>query len=81
MTEKEFNEAKHKALMKALPHYLAPDRFGPARLTLDETALLMSPSADALVAKSAVSRLEKSALLKLKDRFASFGVRSLSDLI
>lgn len=81
MTEKEFKEAKAAALEKIMPHYAAPDRFDLPKMTLEETALLLSPSADRVMAKSAVSKKEKTALLKLRAKFADMGVTSLEDIL
>ena len=81
MTENEFKEKKAAALAKAMPHYADPANVDLPKMTVEETALLMSPSADRLVPKSAVSRKEKSALLKLKEGFARIGVTSLADIL
>lgn len=81
MTENEFKEKKAAALAKAMPHYADPVNMGLPKMTVEETALLMSPSADRLVPKSAVSRKEKTALLKLKEGFARIGVTSLADIL
>ena len=81
MTEKEFKEKKAAAVAKAMPHYADPANVGLPKMTLEETALIMSPSADRLVPKSAVSRKEKTALLKLKEGFAKLGVTSLADIM
>ena len=81
MTEREFKEAKLAALEKVMPYFMAPDRFSLPKMTLEETALLMSKGPDGIMSKSVVSKLEKTALLKLKDRFAKLGVISLEDLL
>ena len=52
MTEREFKEAKLAALEKVMPYFMAPDRFSLPKMTLEETALLMSKGPDGIMSKS-----------------------------
>jgi len=81
ISEKDFKARKAVALEAVVPHMLSPGAYPAPRLSLEECALLLAKSADAVPSRLAVSKAECSALAKMRESLAKMGISRVSDVI
>lgn len=73
-----FKTMKNAALRKSVLGLLEPSKFGGERMTLEETAALLSAKPGD-VSRGSVFRDEHLALEKMKDSLVHMGIRSFAD--
>ena len=79
--ENKFKELKTAALEKVLPYFMDPLSYPIQKLSLDECAALMSPSAEKMLSRTAMCKCEHSALQKMKQGLARMGITSMADVL
>lgn len=78
--EKDFRERKTALLERVAPHMLDPDSYPMPRLSLEDCAILMAPSADRVPSRMTMCKAEHSALTKMREGLERLGVNGMSDI-
>lgn len=79
--ENKFKELKTAALAKVLPYFIDPATYPIQKLSLDECAALMSPSAEKTPSRTAMCKCEQIALAKMRRGLARMGITGMADVL
>jgi hypothetical protein len=77
----QFKETKMEIVNKVLPHLIEPNIYGPTKISMVECAILMSKDEDHRLTPIQITKIEKTALMKLGDILRSYGINKTIDCI